>query len=106
MLVLLLLFGGPVLVKKFLRGYFVGVDVYVFLTVGGRMYAYKNRKGIFGHEDQPLAMVPHEVLYSDHFEPYYTCVGSIAEHCFAAVIRIIEPGIMPVIATKMSAAVL
>jgi hypothetical protein len=71
MLTILLLIGGPTLVRKFLHGYFVGVDVYVFLTLDGKEIAYKNPKGLFGHEDAPLALVPHEVLYSDQFETYY-----------------------------------
>ena len=42
LLAVLLLFGGPLLVKKFLRGYFVGANVYVILTVDGNTVAYKN----------------------------------------------------------------
>lgn len=71
MLALLFLIGGPVLVKKFLRGYFVGVDVYIFLNIDGKLVAYKNPRGYFGHVDEPLLMVPHEILYSDKFETYY-----------------------------------
>src|SRR5437588_12016080 len=71
MLILLLLIGGPILVKKFLRGYFRGIDVYLFLSLDGKTVAYKNPKGLFGHEDKPLELVPHDILYSDQFETYY-----------------------------------
>jgi hypothetical protein len=70
MVIGLLIPGGPILVKKFLRGYFRGVDVYVFLTLHGREVAYKNPEGWVGHEDAPLAMLPHELSYSDKFETY------------------------------------
>ena len=71
LLTLLLLFGGPILVKKFLRGYFVGTDVYVILTVNGNTVAFKNPKGALGHEDKPLDMVPNEILHSDRYEAHY-----------------------------------
>jgi hypothetical protein len=71
MLAGLLLLGGPRLVKKFLRGYFRGVDVYVVLTLEGKTVAYKNPRGLLGHEDEPLEMVPHEIFYSEQFETYY-----------------------------------
>jgi hypothetical protein len=37
LLALLLIIGGPKLVRKFLRGYSRGVDVYVIVTVGGQL---------------------------------------------------------------------
>ena len=71
LLLVLFLVGGPRLAKKFLRGYFRGVDVYVFLVVDGNTVAYKNPRGLFGYEDKPLDLVPHEILYSDQCETYY-----------------------------------
>jgi hypothetical protein len=70
-LVVLLLRGGPPLVKKFLRGYFRGLDVYVVLTFDGKTLAYENPRGVFGHEDKPLDVVPYEIFYSDRYETYY-----------------------------------
>ena len=71
MIALLLLLGGPPLAKKFLRGYFRGMDVYVILTVDGNTVAYKNPQSLLGHEDKPLVMVPNEILYSNQYETYY-----------------------------------
>ena len=71
MLVILFLVGGPILVKRFVRGYFRGVDIYVFLTVDGQTVAYKNPKEVLGQEDKPLEMVPHALLYSNQYETYY-----------------------------------
>ena len=70
-LVVLLLLGGPPLVKKFLRGYFWGVNVYVVLTLDGKTLAYKNPRGWVGYEDKPLDMVPYEIFHSDRYETYY-----------------------------------
>ena len=67
----MLLLGGPPLVKKFLRGRFLGVDVYVILTMNGKAVAHKNPKSLFGHEDEPLDMVPNEIFYPDQFGTYY-----------------------------------
>jgi len=66
-----LLVGGPMLLKKFLRGLFWGTEFYVILTIEGEDVAYKNPKGQLGHEDNPLTMFPHEILYSDRYETYY-----------------------------------
>lgn len=71
LLALLLLFGGPFLVKKFLRGHFVGTDAYVILTIDGKTVSYKNPKGRLGHEDKPLDMVLNEILHSDQYEAHY-----------------------------------
>ena len=70
-LAVLFLLGGPTFARKFLRGFFRGIDLYVLLTVDGRTVAYKNPKGIPWADDQPLDMVPHELLSSDKFETYY-----------------------------------
>ena len=71
LILLLLVLGGPTLVWKFLRGYFRGVDVYVIVTVDGRTLAYKNPIELLGHPDEPLDMVPNEILMSAQFETYY-----------------------------------
>lgn len=44
-LAVLFLLGGPTFARKFLRGFFRGIDLYVLLTVDGRTVAYKNPKG-------------------------------------------------------------
>ncbi len=71
MFTILLLLGGPPLVKKFLRGKFVGMDVYIILTINGKTVAFRNPRSAVGHEDQPLDMVPNELFYSDRFGEYY-----------------------------------
>ena len=71
LLVLLLIIGGPTLVRKFLRGYFRGVDVYVIVTINGQTSAYKNPRELLGHPDTPLDMIPNEILMSERFETYY-----------------------------------
>jgi|SRR6516162_5830495 hypothetical protein len=71
LLLLLLIIGGPTLVWKFLRGYFRGVDLYVIVTVDGQTLTYKNPHELLGHPDEPLDMIPNEILMSDRFETYY-----------------------------------
>lgn len=71
LLAALLVIGGLTLMRKFLRGYFCGVDVYVIVTVEGRTLTYKNPSGLLGHPDEPLDMVPNEILMSDQYETYY-----------------------------------
>jgi hypothetical protein len=88
MLIILFLLGGPVFVRKFLRGYFRGVDLYVFLTLEGQTVAFKNPRGIIGQEDKAMEVIPHHVAYSDRFESYYNICwfdsGSLqrCEHSF------------------------
>jgi hypothetical protein len=68
---MLLWMGGPTLVKKFLRGKFLGMTVYVVLTIDGNTVAYENPRGQVGHEDFPLPAFPQETLQSGHFLEYY-----------------------------------
>lgn len=100
MLAILLLIGGPTLVRKFLRGYFVGVDVYVFLTLDGKEIAYKNPKGFFGHEDEPWRWSRTKFCTLISLKPTTTSAGLTAEHCFGAVTPIIERRKTPDIATR------
>jgi len=67
----LLILGGPRLARKFLRSFFIGIDLYVILSVNGKDVAYKNPEGVLGREDKPLEIFPYELLYSDQFETYY-----------------------------------
>ena len=99
-LVLLLGIGGPKLVRKFLRGYFRGVDVYVIVTLDGRTLAYKNPTELLGHPDEPLDMIPNEILMSDRSRLITTSAGSSAVLCSAVAIRIIAPRKMSVTATR------
>jgi len=71
MLGVLFLLGGSTFVRKFLRGFFRGVDLYVLLTVDRKTVAYKNPWGEIGLDDTPLEMIPYEILSSDQFETYY-----------------------------------
>jgi hypothetical protein len=71
MLAVLFLLGGTTFVRKFLRGFFRGVDLYVLLNVDGKTVAYKNPRGLVGLDDTPLDMLPYEILSSDQFETYY-----------------------------------
>jgi hypothetical protein len=70
-LLLALIVGGPTLVRKFLRDFFSGHDVYVFLTINGREVCYKNPNREFVHEDVPLLMIPYEILRSPDYETYF-----------------------------------
>lgn len=69
--ILVLAFAGVPLARKFVRGYFRGVDIYVVLEIGGQTKVYKNPNHPFRAIDEPLLMVPHEIFYSDKFETYY-----------------------------------
>ena len=71
LLATLLLFGGPPLARKFLRGFFRGVDVYVTFAQCGKSVIYKNPTGLLGREDKPLDTVPDEIFDSEKFETYY-----------------------------------
>jgi len=71
MFAILLLLGGPRLVKKFLRGKFLGATTYVVLAIDGKTVAYKNPRGHVGHEDQPLLLFPYELFHSGQFWEYY-----------------------------------
>jgi hypothetical protein len=66
-----LLLGGPPLTRKFLRGFFRGVDVYVTFARNGKRVVYKNPAGLLGHEDKPLDALPDEIFDSSKFETYY-----------------------------------
>jgi len=46
----LLILGGPRLARKFLRSFFIGIDLYVILSVNGKDVAYKNPEGVLGRE--------------------------------------------------------
>ena len=72
-LLVALLLGGLPLVRKFLRGLFAGArnDVYVFLTIDGQTVCYKNPNSPHVHEDEPLLMVPYEILESSEYDTYY-----------------------------------
>lgn len=67
-LAVLFLPGGTRFVRKFLRGYFRGVDRYVLLTVDGKTVAHKNPQGEVGLDDTPLDMIPCEILSFNQFE--------------------------------------
>lgn len=69
--ILLLALAGVPLARKFLRGYFRGVDVYVVLELDGRTQVYKNPNKPFQPVDEPLSVVPQEIFYSEKFETYY-----------------------------------
>jgi hypothetical protein len=71
LLAVALLFGGPPLARKFLHGFFRGVDVYVTFAQNGKNVVYKNPAGRLGHEDKPLDVVPREIFDSEKYEPYY-----------------------------------
>jgi len=71
MLAVLFVLGGSTYVRKFVRGFFRGVDLYILLTVDGKTVAFKNPRGEIGLDDTPLEMIPHEILSSDQFETYY-----------------------------------
>ena len=71
MLAVLFLLGGTTYVRKFLHGFFRGVDLYVLLPADGKTLAYKNPRGVAGVDDGPLEMIPYDILSSDQFETYY-----------------------------------
>ncbi len=73
------LVGGPLLVKKVLRGFFVGNDLYVFLTIDGQLVCYKNPNRQYVHEDKPLLIVPYEILESGEYDATY--FSSHAREC-------------------------
>jgi hypothetical protein len=68
---LALLVGGFPLARKFARRLFTGNEVYVILTRNGQMEVYENPNAPFGHEDEPLLMIPFDVLESNEYDAYY-----------------------------------
>ncbi len=47
------------------------MDVYVVVTINGQTSAHKNPAELLGHPDEPLEMIPNEILVSERFETYY-----------------------------------
>jgi len=70
-ILLALAVGGPALAKKFAHRLFVGNEIYVFLTIDGRLVCYKNPNSPNIHEDEPLLMVPYQILESSEFDTYF-----------------------------------
>jgi hypothetical protein len=70
-IILVLAVAGVPVARRFLYGYFHGVSVFVFVEHGGKTLLYKNPREVFGLEDDPLEVVPPELLDPARYETYY-----------------------------------
>ena len=57
--------------RRFLYGYFHGVNVFVFVPANGKTIIYKNPREVIGLEDPALEIAPPETLDPEKYETYY-----------------------------------
>jgi hypothetical protein len=70
-IILLLAALGVPLARKFVYGYFHGVNVFVFVEANGKTLLYKNPREVIGLEDDPLEIIPAELSNSERYETFY-----------------------------------
>jgi hypothetical protein len=62
---------GMPIARKFLRGLFLGADLYVVREIDGHQVVYKNPGKIGTIDDQPMETAPTEIFTSDQYETYF-----------------------------------
>jgi hypothetical protein len=70
-IILLLAAVGVPLARKFVYGLFHGANLFVVVDVDGKTLVYKNPRELIGIPEEPLDMIPNEILYSERYETYY-----------------------------------